>query len=312
MPRPTDNESSQNELQVVTGAFGYTGAAIARHLLKAGRQVRTLTNHPRDPNPFGAAVQIAPLDFADFKGLVRNLEGAAILYNTYWIRFPIRGATHADSVENTLILMRAARDAGVGKFVHVSISNAAQSSPLPYFRGKGILEEEIANSGLRFAILRPTVIFGPGDILINNIAWILRRFPIFAIPGAGDYRLQPVFVEDVAELAVTAAREPAHSIVEAAGPEIYRFDELVRMIADAVGSRAQIVPVPPALALGAARLIGFLMRDVTLTRDEIAGLSSNLLIAEGTPAGRTRFSDWLRDNADRLGTHYASELARRR
>jgi nucleoside-diphosphate-sugar epimerase len=312
MSGPAENEPAPDELHVVTGAFGYTGAAIARHLIEAGRRVRTLTNHPRDPNPFGAALEVAPLDFGDFKGLVRDLGGAAALYNTYWIRFPMRGSTHTDSVENTRTLMRAARDAGVGKFVHVSITNASRTSPLSYFRGKGILEEEIANAGMRFAILRPTVIFGPGDILINNIAWILQRFPIFAIPGSGDYRLQPIFIEDLAELAIAAAREPRDSIVEAAGPEIYRFDELVRLIADAVGSRARIMHVNPALALGAAHLIGFLMRDVTLTRDELAGLSSNLLIADGAPAGHTRLSDWLRANGDQLGTSYASELARRR
>ncbi|HUY18427.1 MAG TPA: NAD-dependent epimerase/dehydratase family protein [Candidatus Binataceae bacterium] len=309
---PAENQPARDQPHVVTGAFGYTGAAIARRLLQAGRRVRTLTNHPREPNPFGAAIEVASLDFADFKGLVRNLEGAAAFYNTYWLRYPLRGATHTDSVENTLTLMRAARDAGVGKFVHVSITNAARTSPLSYFRGKGVLEEELANSGLPFAILRPTVIFGAGDVLINNIAWMLRRFPIFAIPGAGDYRLQPVFVEDLAEIAIAAADGREDSIIDAAGPDVYRFDELVRLIADAVGSRARIVRVNPALALGAARLIGFLMRDVTLTSDEIAGLTSNLLIANGTPVGRTRFSEWLRANADQLGTRYASELARRR
>jgi NADH dehydrogenase len=200
----------------------------------------------------------------------------------------------------------------VRKFVHVSIANADRNSQLPYFRGKGMLEHQVANCGLPFAILRPTVIFGPGDILINNIAWMLRRFPVFAIPGDGAYRLQPVYLEDLAALAVDAAAQPADAIVEAAGPEIFRFDELVRMIAGAVGSRARIVRARPALALAAARMLGALMRDVTLTREEFAGLSAELLVAGAAAAGRTRFSEWLSANAATLGRRYASEMARRR
>ncbi len=312
MAASADRRPPAGELHVVTSAFGYTGAAIARQLIAAGRRVRTLTNHPREPNPYGSSIEVAPLDFNHLKELTKNLEGAAALYNTYWVRFPARGMTHDTAVENTLRLMRAARDAGVRRFVHVSITNADRTSPLPYFRGKGMLEGQIANSGLPFTILRPTVIFGPDDILINNLAWMLRRIPIFAIPGDGEYQLQPIFVEDLAVLAMAAADESADSIVEAAGPEVYRFGELVRTIAAAIGSRARIVRANPGLALAAARIVGLIMRDVTLTRDEIAGLRASLLIAEGAATGHTRLSEWLRTNAAELGVRYASELARRR
>lgn len=302
---------SHDEIHVVTGAFGYTGAYITRRLLADGKRVLTLTNHPHSPNPYGDRVDVAPLDFGNFDQLVSNLEGATALYNTYWIRFPSHGITHEDAVANTQIMLRAARQARVGKLVHLSITRANRDSRLSYFRGKAVVEEAIADAGIPFAIIRPTVIFGPEDILINNIAWLLRRFPIFAIPGSGNYQLQPVFIEDIASIAVEASRSNSNVYIDAAGPETYTFDQLVRLIARTVGSRARIVHVSPQLALAAASLIGMVQRDVTLTRDEIEGLSSNLLIATRDPAGRTLLSEWLRANANTIGSRYASEMARR-
>ena len=200
-------------LDVVTGAFGFTGRYITARLLRLGRRVRTLTGHPDRPNPFGAAVEVAPLNFADQAGLVKSLSGAETLYNTYWVRFPYRGVTFNDAVANSRRLFAAARAAGVRRVVHISIVNPSPDSPLPYFRGKALVEEALITSGLAYAIVRPTVIFGPEDILFNNIAWMLRRFPVFGIPGDGNYCLQPVFVDDVARLAVELGRREDDLIV---------------------------------------------------------------------------------------------------
>jgi NADH dehydrogenase len=177
-----------SKLAVVTGAFSYTGRSITRLLLARGQDVRSLTNHPDRPNPFGQQVKAFPYGFDRPDALTRTLEDTATLYNTYWIRFPHGGLTFDQAVANSRTLFRAAKAAGVGKIIHISVTNASSRSPLPYFRGKGQVEEALAKSGVPYAILRPTLIFGPGDILINNIAWLLRRFPVFALPGSGDYR----------------------------------------------------------------------------------------------------------------------------
>lgn len=297
-------------LDVVTGAFGFTGRYITVRLLRLGRRVRTLTGHPDRPNPFGAAVEVAPLNFADQAGLVKSLSGAETLYNTYWVRFPYRGVTFNDAVANSRRLFAAARAAGVRRVVHISIVNPSPDSPLPYFRGKALVEEALITSGLAYAIVRPTVIFGPEDILFNNIAWMLRRFPVFGIPGDGNYCLQPVFVDDVARLAVELGRREDDLIVEAAGPEVYTFKGLVRLIAEKVGGRARLVHVPPGVALLAAGLIGRLVGDVVLTRDELSGLMANLLVASGPATGEVTFSRWLGENAHRVGLAYASEVRR--
>lgn len=296
------------ELNVVTGAFGYTGKYITRRLLSMGRRVKTLTGHPDRPNPFGEQVSVAPFNFEEPAALVESLRGAATLYNTYWVRFSHGQVTFEQAIENTKTLITAAEAAGVRRMVHVSIANPSEDSPLPYYKGKALLEKALIQSKLSYAIIRPTVIFGDEDILINNIAWLLRRFPVFAVLGAGDYKIQPIFVEDMAELATNAGGQTENVIVDAAGPEVYTFDVLVRLIAKTVRSRARIIHMRPDLALFLSRLIGYLVGDVVLTREEVDGLMSNLLVSSGPPTGRTRLSEWLRQHVDTVGARYASEV----
>jgi len=298
------------ELNIVTGGFGYTGKYITRRLLWLGKRVKTLTGHPSRPNPFGDQVSVAPFNFDNLRELTKSLSGATTLYNTYWVRFPYRQVSFEKAVENTKTLIKAAEAAGLRRIVHLSITNASANSPLAYFRGKGVVEEAICGSKLSYAIVRPAVIFGPEDILVNNIAWLLRRFPVFAIFGAGEYKLQPVFVEDVAEIAVGLADRHENIVIDAAGPEVYTFEELVRLIAATVGSKAKIIHLTPPLAFLLCKLTGYVVKDVVLTRAEVTGLMSNLLVSQAAPTAQTRLSDWLRHNADRVGTSYASELAR--
>ena len=298
------------ELQVVTGAFGYTGRYIAQRLLDRGATVKTLTGHPDRPNPFGDRVSVAPLSFDDPSALTRSLEGAETLFNTYWIRFPRGEVTFDTAVENSLALVRAAEDAGVRRIVHVSITNASVDSRLPYFRGKGVVEEAVKGARMSHAIIRPPLIFGREDILINNIAWFLRRFPVFPVPGSGEYRVQPVSVEDVAGIAVEAAGQREDVTIDAIGPETFTFEEMVRLIAEKVGARAMTVHVTPRLVSLLSWLTGHLVRDVVLTRAEIDGLMAGLLVSDGPPTGSAGLSDWLDQHSDALGRSYASEIGR--
>jgi NADH dehydrogenase len=298
------------ELNVVTGAFGYTGRYIAGQLLSMGVRVRTLTGHPDRHNPFGQRVSVAPLNFEDPTGLTESLRGATTLYNTYWIRFNHGRETFEKAVGNSIALIGAAKDAGVSRIVHISITNPSHGSPLPYFRGKAIVEQAIIESGLSYAIIRPALVFGREDILVNNIAWLLRWFPVFIVPGQGDCLLQPVFVEDLAGLATSAGHGHDNVIFDAVGPETYTFDQLVRLIAETVNSRARIVHLRPGLALLASKILGLMVRDAMLTRDEVDGLMSNLLVSQEPVTGHTRLSVWLRQNAEHIGATYASELRR--
>ena len=302
---------TSGQVHVVTGAFGYTGKYIAQLLLDDGHKVRTLTNSPNRANPFDGHVEVHPFNFDDEDKLTDSLRGADVLYNTYWVRFNHRLFKHADAVANTLKLFDAAKQAGVKRIVHVSITNPSLDSPLEYFSGKAHLEKALIESGISHAILRPAVLFGHADILINNIAWMLRHLPIFGVFGDGKYRLQPIYVEDFAKLAVEEAKENENTIVDAIGPETFTFRELTQTIAQAIEIKRKIISVPPSLGYLLGWLLGKLKGDVIITREEIRGLMDDLLYTDSPPAGQTKLSQWARDNADELGKSYASELARR-
>ncbi|MBV9688704.1 MAG: NAD(P)H-binding protein [Ktedonobacteraceae bacterium] len=301
---------SSPEVSVVTGAFSYTGKYITRRLLAKGQQVRTLTGHPNNPNPFGDRVSVYPFHFDQYDELMKSLQGATTLYNTYWIRFAHGAVTFEQAVENTSVLIKAAEQAGIQRIVHVSITNPSENSLLPYFHGKAIVEQWIKASPLAYAIVRPTVIFGGEDILINNIAWLLRRFPVFPIFGSGTYRLQPLFVEDMADLVVEVGQQHENMVIDAVGPDIFTFEKLVRLIARVLERRVLTVHVPPDVGFTLARLIEPFTADVLITHDEITGLMDDLLISQQAPTGHTHLEHWLLQNRENVGKVYASELQR--
>jgi NADH dehydrogenase len=298
-------------VQAVTGAFGYSGKYIARNLLESGESVITLTNSTDRANEFGGRVQAFPLSFDRPDDLARALDGVEVLYNTYWVRFNHKNFTHADAVRNTMTLFDAARRAGVERVVHISITNPSEDSPLEYFNGKARLERALVESGLSHAILRPAVIFGREDILINNIAWALRRLPAFGVFGDGMYRIQPIYVEDQATLAVEQGQRRENVVINAIGPETFTYRGLVETIGRLIGANKRIISVSPEVGYLVAKMVGAATGDVMLTREEIEGLMADLLHVDAPPAGTTRLTDWIREHAETLGRTYTSELARR-
>ena len=297
---------------VVTGAFGYSGRYITQRLLETGSEVRSLTDHPGRFDLFDGNVLSYPYSFDSPAQLTRNLEGVDTLFNTYWIRFGRGELTHDKASENLRTLFDSAKAAGVRRIVHISITNAELDSTLSYFRGKAIVEKDLRESGLSYAILRPTVIFGLEDILVNNIAWFLRKFPIYPIFGSGHYRLQPIFVEDLADLAVELGAIAGNIEIDAVGPDIFTYEDMVRLIRLKVGSSSWMVHANSALTMFCSKIAGLMLRDIVLTGDEIKALMADLLISKSRdiPYGMTRLTDWLDESATNLGMHYTSELER--
>jgi uncharacterized protein YbjT (DUF2867 family) len=298
-------------LDAVTGAYGFSGRHIAARLLDAGHDVITLTNHPDRPDPFGGRVVARPLAFGDPSALRGSLEGVDTLYNTYWIRLERGGITYADAVRNSRTLFEAAAAAGVRRIVHISIANGSLDSKLPYYRAKAEAEEALRATGMSHAILRPAVLVGDEPMLLNVIAWLLRHLPVFGIAGDGRYAIQPIHVDDVARLAVELAALEGNVAVDAAGPERFTFAEFVQLIRRAIGSHAVVVRhVPEPMTFLAGWGLGFLLRDIVLTRDELSSLTSGLLASDEQPRGTTRFTDWLDESAPWLGRRYTSEVRR--
>lgn len=296
-------------LDAVTGAFSYSGKAISEALIHSGRTVRTLTGHPTRALEH-SPIEIRPLDFDDQIGLVESLEGVTTLYNTYWVRFAHKQIDHDLAVENSRTLFQAAKRAGVQRIVHVSITHPSTDSPLPYFRGKALVERSLAESGVSFAVLRPAILFGGDGVLLNNIAWLLRRLPVFAVGGRGDYRIRGIHIDDLAQLCVEKGAERFDSVTDAVGPERPTFLELVNSIKDTVGSHSRIVHLPGSALVVVSRAVGIGLHDVLLTRDEYRAMADGLADTDGPATGSIALSQWLADHRSTLGRDYANELER--
>jgi uncharacterized protein YbjT (DUF2867 family) len=301
--------TTPTQTDVVTGAFSYSGAAIARDLGAAGHHVRTLTGHPGRA-PAGTAIDVRPLAFADPGALERDLAGAHTLYCTYWVRFSHGDVTHAVAVENSRVLFGAAARAGIKRIVHVSITHADPASPYPYFRGKAEVEDCLRTSGVPYAIVRPAILFGGNGVLLNNIAWLLRRLPVFMVGGRGDYRIRPVHVDDLAALCVDLGGRADSLTIDAVGPESVTFREMVSAIKAATGSRAIIVPAPGWAIPPLSAALGVALRDVLLTREEYQAMAAGLADSSEPPTGPTVLTDWIARHGAELGRTYASELDR--
>lgn len=303
---------TSKENHIVTGAFGYSGKYITKRLLDAGYQVSTLTNSMGRSNPFGDKIRIFPFNFDNPEKLIDSLREVSVLYNTYWVRFNHLDFTHSLAVNNTLKLFDAAKKAGVKRIIHVSITNPSENSNLEYFKGKEKLESALIGSGMPYTILRPAVLFGKEDILINNIAWFLRKFPIFGVFGNGNYRLQPIYVEDLAKLAIDYGQKTENYVINAIGPETFTYRELVEEIGRAIGKQKPIISISPKIGHFVGYIVGKITGDVVITKEEIEGLMADLLYVDSQPSGWTKLSTWLRENSSSLGIRYSNELARRK
>jgi nucleoside-diphosphate-sugar epimerase len=301
--------SGASSVDAVTGAFSYSGAAIARELLAQGRRVRTLTGHP-ERAPAGSEIDVRPLTFNDAGQLRASLAGVDTLYNTYWVRFPHGATTFDVAAENSRRLFAAAAAAGVRRVVHVSITHPATDSPYAYFRGKAAVEQHLLDAGLSHAIARPAILFGGDGVLINNVAWLLRHLPVVAVGGHGAYRVRGIHVDDLARLCVELGGDDADTVVDAVGPESMTFRELIDCVRSAVGSRARVAPVPGWAMPPLTAVLGLVLRDTLLTAQEYRAMADGLADSTAPSTGRIVLTDWVAEHGDQLGRHYANELTR--
>jgi len=304
--------SYKQEIHTVTGAFGYSGKYIAQKLLDRGHTVHTLTDSVKRENPFGNKITVYPFNFDNPEKLEASLKGVTVLYNTYWVRFNHKLFTHSDAVRNSLTLFDAAKRAGVQRIVHVSITNPSAETELEYFQGKAVLEKALIESGMSYCILRPAVLFGKEDILINNIAWALRKFPVFSVFGDGNYGIQPIYIDDFANLASEQGAVRENKILNAVGPEAFTYKEMVKTIGRIIGKNRPVISVSPLAGYILAKFIGWSVRDTFLTWEEIKGLMAGTLAVDSPPAGITKLTDWVSRHSETLGKNYTSELARRK
>jgi NADH dehydrogenase len=301
------NIPSMAKRAVITGAFSFTGSAVAREMIRRGWSVHTLTN--RTPPTDAKTLTSSPLKF-DLQYLKKTIEGADLFINTYWVRLPWKNIGFQTAIDSTRLLVKAVQEAKVPRLVHVSVSNAEKGANLGYYRGKFELETLIAGCGISYAIVCPTLILGPNDVLANNIAWFLRYFPVFPVPQGGRYRLQPITLSDTARIIADAAESAENIKVDAAGPEIFTFYDYLLVLARNCGVNPALVSAPNWVALAGLRMVEPFLGDIVLTREELLSLKQELLISNHSPLGKESVIEWLEGNAAQLGRKYANDLKR--
>ena len=180
------------------------------------------------------------------------------------------------------------------RVVHVSITHPSADSPYPYFRGKAAVELALADLGLSHAVLRPSILFGGNGVLINNIAWLLRRMPVFAVGGTGSYRVRPIHVDDLARLAVRAADIGARPRSSTPWDPTGRpSSNSCTTSGHEVGSRSRVICVPGPLIPPAARVLGLALRDTLLTTEEYEAMAEGLADTDGPATGEISLMQWI-------------------
>jgi NADH dehydrogenase len=245
----------------VFGGTGFLGQRVVRRLAARRVAVRVAARHPERKNPSvgvdSCSVSFVQADVNDDASVRAVVAGSAGVVNAVSLYVERGHATFgAVHVQAAARLARHAREAGVARFVHVSGIGADPHSPSSYIRSRGEGEEAVRAAFPDAIIIRPAVMFGPEDAFVAPLADLLRKSPVFPLFGRGLTRLQPVSVEDVAEAIVRTLSSPKPDrLYELGGPHICTYRNLLRKIAEHVGARPVLVPVP----FGAWQTLGFLM-----------------------------------------------------
>jgi NADH dehydrogenase len=153
---------------------------------------------------------------------------------------------------------------------------------------------------------------GHRNVLINNIAWMLRKFPIFGVFGMGNYPIQPVHVKDVARVAVEQGESRENVTIDVTGPETFRYKEYIGMMAKSMSLRRIILPMPPFVSWLFGKFLGLLLQDLVITRAEIKGLRRGLMASDEDPLGQLKFSEWIAEHGKDFGKRYQNDLKERK
>ena len=269
----------------ITGANGFVGRNVIAALLGdlgGGIEPGDIRAIVRDPERAAAELPRAGLDVrradvTDPESLRAAFDGIEAVVHTVAVPTERAATFERVNAEGTRAVAREAAHAGVGRIVHISAIGAAPDSPYPFLRSKGAGEAAIDASGIPHVVLRPSILFGPGDDFFPRLRFSLR-FPIVPLPGGGVARFQPLHVEDLAHAVRAALRGPMTGTFEVGGPDPVSYREMLQEAMRAYGTRRPTVPLPVVLMKPAAFLFERTMADPPVTVRQL-----DLLAVDNSP-----------------------------
>jgi len=281
--------TANNRVVTVFGGTGFLGHRIVRHLRLSGFCVRVGSRHPDRGHallgPDDAQLRSVKVDIRDQPSVADALIDAYGAVNAVSLYLEQgRETFHSIHVESAQRVAAQAQRAGVKKFIHVSGIGADLRSQSLYIRKRGEGELAVREAFAEAILIRPAVMFGPDDAFLTTILTLLNRLPFFPMFGNGQMRLQPVYVEDVAQaIAKILQRQQAGpDMFECGGPRVYSYEELLRAVASAAGIKITLFPVPFA-AWGAVALISEMLPSPPITRNQVELMQIDSVPRAGTP-----------------------------
>jgi len=271
---------------LVTGGTGFVGRRLVARLVEAGEKVRVLARGLR-PAELPADVELVKGNVVSGEGLPSALEGVERVVHLVAIIREGGGQTFDDVIRQGAVnLVNAAKAAGVKKLVHQSAIGARDDPYFLYHKAKWDAEQAVIRSGLRYTIVRPSLIFGEGDEFFITLAGLVRWNPLVPIAGDGKTRFQPIWIEDVVTCLVECLRDGVHdnAVVEIGGPEQLTYEEMVDLVARVLGKRRLKVHVPLFLMRPLVSLMEFALPKPPVTREQLKMLAiDNVTEADAVP-----------------------------
>lgn len=279
--RPSDEACSRLELTTVFGGSGFLGRRIVKHLLDHAAAVRAASRHSthaRHEQVYAGSPSAVKADILDQEQVAAAVSGTSTVINAVSLYIERGDLTFERiHVEAASRLAAAARDAGAVRYIQISGIGSNPRSASSYIRARGKGEEAVATAFPNAIIVRPAVMTGSDDAFLTTIVRLLRILPAYPLFGSGDTRLQPAFVEDVAEAiarVALGASDPEARLFEFGGPRVYSYSELVEEICRLLDVRARLMPVP-FWAWHALAIVAELVPGAPLTRNQVELMQIN-------------------------------------